>query len=824
MKKYLATLLLLTSINLSASHLLGGEITWECKLNGKYQFTLVLFRDCGGGVTLPTAAQTLGNNAGVSISCTYVSTEDVLTSCYLGTTSCSGSSAGQGKIQKFIYRSGDVQLTGTPPAGGWYFSWTSCCRPGTISNLSNSASAGYYLKSVMYPYTPSGSTTALTANSCYDNSPQFLDQPSPVSCSGDAVEHIQLSFDCDSDSLHFGFTSVLGGTSGTTLSYATGYSATSPTNIGTGSTAAQMDPSTGKISFNSSIAGNWAIGQKVEQWRCGQKIGEVHRDFVLTSLACSAPTGLCAANYQASKPNISLTPLQGPSVIPVVNTSNDTVKYRINCGLGDSIAFNLTGSDPWIQANCSSQKVLFEASGPILSLGSNYQLDSTYLGASAAKVVSLNPGSVWEYPGINSVRFSLKIDSSHLEMPLSCFSNGWIRYPFIFKFQDDECPIPSYSNVVVEVYVELSTPNLPNGNGCIFQNLSDNTINWSPSQDTGRTWGFYLIESYDTLGIKIASDSIFGWSDSVFVDSINFNQVESYKLSVFNSYGFSNGSKITFNKTPWAPQLISATIDTSNNLLISWNTGNSYKEWFIFSIRDSSLNWHRVDSMQMTSPFNGVLSVSIPSNYIDTTSVTAVKVDARDYCGNSSNEVSNNALNMLSLSVINNDSIWQLNWSPYMDSVETTYTYHIYLRYWSNTNYSLVGTTTLDSFNIPADTSVNNLCFYIEVTEVGSSQVITRSNKECLTNIGINNIQLDKVNIFPNPTSGEIFIKIPESIGTESYVLEAFDNLGKLVYRKTILKGFNILDLGGKLAKGNYILVIQDDDSKVIKRKVIMLQ
>jgi len=207
MKKYLAALFLLTSINLSASHLLGGEITWECKSNGKYQFTLVLFRDCGG-TTLPTTAQALANNAGVSISCSYVSTEDILTSCYLGTTSCTGSSTGQGKIQKYIYRSGDVQLTGTPPVSGWYFSWNSCCRPGTISNLSNPASAGYYLKSVMYPYTPPGSTIALTASSCYDNSPQFLDQPSPVSCSGDAVEHTQLSFDSESDSLHFGFTSV----------------------------------------------------------------------------------------------------------------------------------------------------------------------------------------------------------------------------------------------------------------------------------------------------------------------------------------------------------------------------------------------------------------------------------------------------------------------------------------------------------------------------------------------------------------------------------------------------------------------------------------
>ncbi len=136
----------------------------------------------------------------------------------------------------------------------------------------------------------------------------------------------------------------------------------------------------------------------------------------------------------------------------------------------------------------------------------------------------------------------------------------------------------------------------------------------------------------------------------------------------------------------------------------------------------------------------------------------------------------------------------------------------------------MIGTTTSNSFDITADTSINTLCFYIEVTEVGSSQVITRSNKECLTNIGINNIQIDEVHIFPNPTSGQIVIKISENLRASSYVLEGFDNVGRLVYRKLLINGSNVLDLGGSLAKGYYVLVIKNDHSKVIQRKVIILQ
>ena len=135
MRLKLALLLfLLCAGTAKATHLMGGEITWECRPNGKYRFTLVLYRDCGG-INLPTSSQTLGTNCGTAITCNYVTTVDVVPSCYTGTTSCAGATSGSGKMQKYIYRSGDVQLTGTPPASGWYFTWIAVVvlRPFLIS-------------------------------------------------------------------------------------------------------------------------------------------------------------------------------------------------------------------------------------------------------------------------------------------------------------------------------------------------------------------------------------------------------------------------------------------------------------------------------------------------------------------------------------------------------------------------------------------------------------------------------------------------------------------------------------------------------------------
>ena len=59
LKRFLAIAVLsLMSFQGYATHLLGGEIVWKCKPNGKYQFTLVLYRECGG-ISLPTTAQSL---------------------------------------------------------------------------------------------------------------------------------------------------------------------------------------------------------------------------------------------------------------------------------------------------------------------------------------------------------------------------------------------------------------------------------------------------------------------------------------------------------------------------------------------------------------------------------------------------------------------------------------------------------------------------------------------------------------------------------------------------------------------------------------------
>ncbi|MEP7264893.1 MAG: hypothetical protein ABI772_10360, partial [Bacteroidota bacterium] len=50
-------IVLITSTSAMSSHMMGGEITWECS-GGNYVFTLKVYRDCRG-TTFTTSPQNI---------------------------------------------------------------------------------------------------------------------------------------------------------------------------------------------------------------------------------------------------------------------------------------------------------------------------------------------------------------------------------------------------------------------------------------------------------------------------------------------------------------------------------------------------------------------------------------------------------------------------------------------------------------------------------------------------------------------------------------------------------------------------------------------
>jgi len=532
-KKFLFILTLISSQNVNATHLLGGEIVWKCKTNGKYQFTLVLYRECGSPVTIPTTAQTITNNAGVAISCSYISTTDVTPSCYSGTEPCAAGAnlSGLGRMQKYVFRSGDITLTGTPPANGWTFSWTSCCRPQSVANVSNAGSVSYWLRATMYPYTPPGSTSPLSAGSnnnptCYDSSPDFLEDPYVVACKDEWIQFNNLNYDPDLDSLHHTWANPLGA-SGSPVPWSSGYSVTNQLPSGTGSTSAALDNEMGNVTFYSAQTGSFATCIGIETWRCGQKIAEVYRDIPVVIRNCSGlASGSCSSLYSPTTPDFTIitdSTLVNPTVLtPVINSFGDTFSYRIQASVNDTIRFKLVGTDSWVNPNCASQYITLLAKGGNLSSASNYGNPNTCLfNPPCATLTSLNPQSTFTYPGINQAVFNWVLDTAHLVYNQTvCSNSGGTEYEFYFRMQDDQCPVPQSS--IIKVIVEVLGSNIvaplkPNMKCGSYVGSNQLKLEWTPNQDTGMTWDHYIIGRETAGGILLSSNVISNWSDSSYI-------------------------------------------------------------------------------------------------------------------------------------------------------------------------------------------------------------------------------------------------------------------------------------------------------------------
>ena len=599
-----------------ATHLLGGEIFWECRPNGKYRFTLVVYRDCGG-VSLPTTAQTLGTNCGTAISCSYITTVDVVPSCYTGTTSCSGASSGSGKMQKYIYRSGDVQLTGTPPAGGWYFTWSSCCRPTSISNITSPSSASYLLRAVMYPYTPPGSIAPLTATTggnptCFDNSPNFLEDPQVISCTGVDVVYNNLGYDPDLDSLYYDWSypwdasTFSANPSSNSVNFSSGYSYNNPMPSTGSSTGADIDNETGEVTFNSAVAGSWATCVKIEEWRCGQLIGEVYRDIPIVTLACTPPTGLCSSAFVDQEPEMSLTidsSLANPTILtPVTNLAGDTIYFYTEVYPGDTVRFKISSADAYPNPNCSSQNIQFKASGGNLSSASNYSnANNCLFNPPCATLTSLNPGNVFTYPGINNVQFNWYIDCNHLFYQQYQCGALKSEYSFYLRMQDDQCPINRFAYKKVVVKVKNYMPALPDiGNACVYQDDLGVSFDWVANPDTGFNWDYYLINRIDTLGNQAVIDTIYDWATTTYTDaSADPNAVNGYTIQVAGGCGLLSDptdtlQNVRVNLQAFPPPPNSSIAVLNWNTWLRGDTSTVYDVWVEAPINSGS--WVQIGS------------------------------------------------------------------------------------------------------------------------------------------------------------------------------------------------------------------------------------
>jgi len=300
-----------------ASHVLGGEIRWECLGNGRYVFYAKVFRDCTG-INFPFDTETLSiqgtplprsstNSQINSIqlkpdSNTWINNRygDTSPTCKPGGNTITCGNGDPGAIQQFFYFSDPIQLNGTPPSNGWRFWMTSlpCCRP----NVTNLATSGtMMLRAIMYP-----DANNSNANPCIDSSPEFLALPVNSICRGYEFTYNHTAIDKDLDSLVYAWDRTYNTPAAApqAVPYAPGFNFNNPTpdqSFSPQNIPSTLDPVTGQIKVGvwsgSPTTRNYLTVVRVDAWRQGRVIASIFREIPFSFFDCPRLT-----NQQINQP------------------------------------------------------------------------------------------------------------------------------------------------------------------------------------------------------------------------------------------------------------------------------------------------------------------------------------------------------------------------------------------------------------------------------------------------------------------------------------------------------------------------------------------
>ena len=482
----------------NATHIMGGEITWECIKDpaspnyGQYIFTMKLYRDCDG-VTLPTTSQNIvvhNHPTVTSIMVDFILQTDISPDCDVvnsGNAALDCITNPVGAVEEYIYQSQPITLAGVPPTGatpltnGWHFTWDSCCRNGAISNLilssPTSPSEGFTLRASMYRYVdPMG--IPVDTDPCFDSSPQFNESPQTIICTGYPFSYTHNASDEEMDSLSYSWDDPLDDLVGAynpplnpiVLPFIPPYSNVSPL---PGNPI--LNSQTGEINyFSQNTSGNFVTVVRVDAYKCGQLIAQIYREIQAVLISC---------------PSLG----QGINNPPVVSPAfPPPTQFFTSVNAGSFVSFNISATDNDVYANGSPQDITLEISGGqladdfITTTACNNPPCATFTNGFGLTPPFSNPGLV---DGV----FEWQTACSHISSDAGCGRTSNL-YTFAIKAYDDYCPANAITIATVTVEVTKTDSLTPPDLECVFlDGNGDISLNWNhnPSATNATVYNIY---------------------------------------------------------------------------------------------------------------------------------------------------------------------------------------------------------------------------------------------------------------------------------------------------------------------------------------------
>ena len=332
MRTLVAALALFLSFSLSATHLLTGHFSFEHQSTGAttstYKVTLHLYRDLNG-INLPSSTTVYYKKLSQTSPTSLALSQNSSNSFNLS-TNC-GSNLGVGVVSY----EGTVTVDNN---SGYEFYYSTCCRPMSITNLSNPASQSYYMTGVL--------VTGKPAIRTYNNSPTF--QPSI------ATAYVNTTFpyeicqaDPDGDSLSFQIIPAKSAAT-TNIAYATGYSNSAP--LGN-SSLVSIDTANRMLVVNSPVQQNALVNVKIVEWAKDTTgtfkiMGVLEREILFNVVAApaTAPSNIAATGAMGLYGTQDILVSTAAPVFPT-SANFDSVQVQLFDGTGSS-ANKVVGSSP----------------------------------------------------------------------------------------------------------------------------------------------------------------------------------------------------------------------------------------------------------------------------------------------------------------------------------------------------------------------------------------------------------------------------------------------------------------------------------------------
>lgn len=277
----LILVLLVAPFWVSATHVVGGSLTYEHLGGSTYRITFKMYRDCGpSSVQLPAnvtieVRQPNGATFSPSKNITMAKGQVAVLNPPIDTCAFDPGVC----VEEAIYTTIVNNLPPNP--GGYHLYYTTCCRNASLVNVASPLSSG----GGFYTFIPDNSLV-LT-----NSSPQWKNFTPVFVCQGNTLNFDHGATDKDGDSLAYSFYNPFDDIAPTfpgnvatfnLIGYNGGFNSNDPL----GGSSLTVNPNTGFITGIPPALGQYVVGVKVDEFRNGVLINTVYRDFQFNVLNC----------------------------------------------------------------------------------------------------------------------------------------------------------------------------------------------------------------------------------------------------------------------------------------------------------------------------------------------------------------------------------------------------------------------------------------------------------------------------------------------------------------------------------------------------------